>query len=153
MKKTFALIGLLTLLFSCINESGQKVTEKMLSPIFGTWQLITVETIEGTDTTFQDYTMDIKGIKMFNDTYFSFFQHDLNQGIDSSAVFVSGGGTYSLEDGLYTENVEYCSVRVYEGKSFKFQVSISGDTLYQRGQEDVPEAGVSKYIIETYVRL
>ena len=81
------------------------------------------------------------------------FQHDLNQGRDSSSLYVSGGGTYTFIDGIYTENLEYCNFREYENNSFSFEVSIMGDTLIQRGEEVVEEAGVDKYILETYIRL
>ena len=37
--------------------------------------------------------------------------------------------------------------------NFDFQVSIYGDTLIQRGEEEVVEIGVKKYIIETYLRV
>jgi len=47
----------------------------------------------------------------------------------------------------------YCNFREYEYNSFEFQIYVSGDTLIQRGEELVEEAGVNKYIIETYVRL
>ena len=128
-------------------------SEDTSSSLEGTWQLLTVETIQGGDTTIDDYTVGIKGIKMFNDSHFSFFQHDLILGKDSMAVYVSGGGTYTLMDGMYTENLEYCNFREYEYNTFKFEVSVEGDTLIQRGEEVLEEAGVNKYIIETYVRI
>lgn len=37
--------------------------------------------------------------------------------------------------------------------SFEFQVAVKGDTLIQRGKEEVKAAGVDKYIIETYLRI
>lgn len=152
MKRTIPLIGLIVFLISCSNKAGHE--GKTGSPIRGTWQLISVETIEGADTTLDLYTNGIKGIKMFNDTHFSFFQHDLTMGTDSTtALFVSGGGPYTLVDGQYKEHLEYCNFREYENHSFEFQVAVKGDTLIQRGKEEVKAAGVDKYIIETYLRI
>jgi len=119
----------------------------------GTWQLHSVMTIEGEDTTRTDYTQGLKGIKMLNETHFAFFQHDLNQGRESDSLYVSGGGTYTYQDGIYTEHLEYCNFRVYENNIFEFEVLVSDDTLIQRGTEEVAEAGVNIYIIETYIRV
>jgi len=143
MRRMIPVLLMLALLISCEN-----------SPITGTWQLISVETIQGRDTTLNLYTEGVIGIKMFNDTHFSFFQHDLEQGADSSSsLFVSGGGTYFLENGWYKEHLEYCNFREYENNSFEFQLSIDGDTLVQRGKEEVAAAGVDIYITETYLKL
>lgn len=120
--------------------------------IIGTWQLISVKTIEKGDTTFVDYTNGIKGIKMMNETDFAFFQHDLNQGKDSIATFVSGGGKYEFKNGKYTEHLEYCNFREYENHTFTFDVEIKGDTLIQQGIEELEEHGVKRYIFETYIR-
>jgi len=142
----FVLIGV-----GCTGNSSQ--ASKAIDPsIKGTWQLLTVLAIEGEDSVLTDYTQGVKGIKMLNDTHFAFFQHDLNQGEDT-AIYVSGGGPYSFVDGIYTEHLEYCNFRVYENNTFEFEVEVLGDSLIQRGEEEVPEAGISKYIIETYVRV
>jgi hypothetical protein len=82
-------------------------------------QLITGTHIEKNDTVVTDYTKNISFIKIINDTHFAFLQHDLSKGKDSSAaVFVAGGGSYSLSDSLYTEHLEYCSAREWEGNDF-----------------------------------
>ena len=131
----------------------EKASEEIGPSIIGTWQLLTVLTIEGEDSVLTEYTKGVKGIKMLNDTHFAFFQHDLNQGKESDSLYVSGGGTYTYKDGIYTENLEYCNFRVYENNSFEFEVAVIGDTLIQRGEEEVAEAGINKYIFETYVRV
>jgi len=135
----------------CTGNPSQ-VSEAIDPSIMGTWQLLTVHTIEGEDSVLTDYTKGVKGIKMLNDTHFAFFQHDLNQGKDT-AIYVSGGGPYTFVDGIYTEHLEYCNFRVYENNIFEFEVEVFGDSLIQRGEEEVHEAGISKYIIETYVRV
>lgn len=99
-----------------------------------------------------DYTKDISFIKIINETHFAFLQHDLNKGKDS-AVFVSGGGRYTLRDSLYTEHLEYCSARDWEGNDFTFTVAIAGDTLLQSGVEKVVSSGVDRINVEKYVKV
>jgi hypothetical protein len=122
-------------------------------PVEGTWQLITGTLIEKGDTIVTDYTKNISFIKIINDTHFAFLQHDLTKGRDSSAVYVSGGGRYSLIDSVYTEYLEYCSARNWEGNEFKFVLNISADTLIQTGIEKVENAGVNRLNIEKYIRV
>jgi hypothetical protein len=79
--------------------------------------------------------------------------HDLNQGKDSLAVFASGAGRYTLRDSLYTEHLEYCSDRNWEGHDFSFVVTIQSDTLVQSGVERIESEGIDRVNIEKYVRL
>lgn len=123
------------------------------STVAGTWQLIKGTLIEEGDTIVTDYTNNISFIKIINDTHFAFLQHDLKRGQDSGAVFVAGGGRYSLSDSLYTEHLEYCSARNWEGNDFKFTISIKADTLIIRGVEKVEGAGVNRVNIEKYIRV
>jgi hypothetical protein len=81
-----------------------------------------------------DYMKNTSFIKIINDTHFAFFQHDLKKGKDSSAVFVAGGGRYSLIGDRYTEHLEYCSDRNWEDNDFKFTISIA-------------QAGLAKYYV------
>ena len=99
-----------------------------------------------------DYMKNISFIKIINATHFAFLQHDLKKGQDSNAVYVSGGGRYSLNDSLYTEHLEYCSARNWEGNDFKFTISIKADTLIQTGIEKVESEGINRVNIEKYIR-
>jgi hypothetical protein len=54
---------------------------------------------------------------------------------------------------LYTEHLEYCSARNWEGNDFKFTISIKADTLIQTGVEKVESAGVNRVNIEKYIRV
>ncbi|HOF21146.1 MAG TPA: hypothetical protein PLO24_07825 [Bacteroidales bacterium] len=148
MKKIIALTGLLSF-FSCINN----VSETSDSSIEGTWKLITGIVIEKGDTAVTDYSKDISFIKMFNKTHFAFLHHDLNKGKDSLAVFVAGGGRYSLIKNSYTEYLEYCSDRNWEDNEFNFTISINGDTLIQTGVEKIEDSGIDRLNIEKYIRL
>ena len=92
-------------------------------------------------------------IKIINNTHFSFLRHDLNKGKDSTATFVAGGGTYELKGNEYSEHLDYCSAREWEGNSFHFTVAIQNDTLVQSGREKIEGTGIDRIIIEKYFRV
>lgn len=136
-------------LIACTNKT-QAPSDNSIE---GTWQLISGTLIEKGDTTVTLYNKNVSFIKILNKSHFAFFQHDLNKGQDSSAIFVSGGGKYSLLNNTYTEHLEYCSARNWEGNDFNFIISIKNDTLIQTGVEKVEALGINRLNIEKYVRL
>ena len=152
MSKKMALYLSCLIVFSCDQNSDSKEPAKS-NQMVGTWKLISGTVIVKTDTTVTDYTKNLSFIKIINNTHFSFTLHDLHKGNDSSAVFAAGAGTYTLKDSAYTEHLEYCNDRQWEGHDFNFVITIKGDTLIQKGVEKVEAAGVDRYNIEKYVRL
>lgn len=150
VKITFVLFG--AVLMACGTENGQNSLKAKSQPLIGTWQLVRGTVIEKGDTTVTDYTKNVSFIKIINNTHFAFLQHDLNKGNDS-AVFVAGGGTYSLSDSLYTEHLQFCSARDWEGHNFTFIITINNDTLTQRGIEKVEDKGINRINIEKYIKL
>ena len=138
---------------SCNAAAVNEVSKQSVLPIEGTWKLLSGTTIEKGDSTVTDYTTNLRFIKIINKTHFAFFSHDINKGKDSTAVFSSGGGNYSLTDSTYTEHLEYCSDRQWEGNDFKFIVTINNDTLIQKGVEKIESIGVNRINIEKYVRI
>lgn len=151
--KLLFLLIIATTIESCTTETKSDVAGKLIIPIVGTWQLISGTLIEKGDTTVTDYTKNTSFIKIINETHFAFLQHDLKKGKDSAAVFVAGGGRYSLTDSLYKEHLEYCSARDWEGTDFSFTITLQNDTLIQRGVEIVESAGVNRVNIEKYKRV
>lgn len=147
MKKLTVFILIVSMLVSCQTQNSN-------SPLTGTWQLISGTVIEKNDTTVTDYMKGKKFIKVINNTHFAFLGHDLNQGKDSaSAFFSSGAGTYTLEGDSYTEHLEFCSDRAWEKNDFKFTITITGDTLIQKGIEKVQGTGIDRLNIEKYFRV
>jgi len=145
-------VGIVTTFISCVEKKGHASKPSQI-PLVGTWQLLTGTLIEKGDTVVTGYTKNISFIKIINDTHFAFLQHDLKKGIDSVPVFASGGGSYSLSDSSYTEHLEYCSARDWEGHDFKFIIDIKNDTLIQSGVEIVESAGINRINIEKYIRV
>jgi len=135
-------------MISC-NEKSQS-NPKTIS-IKGTWKLLTGTLIEKGDTTITDYTKDKSFIKIINDTHFAFLQHDLRK--DSTSGFSAGGGRYTLTGNNYTEHLEYCNAKEWEGHDFAFTVTINGDTLIQTGVEKIEAEGINRINTEKYIRV
>jgi hypothetical protein len=146
--------SLFCMLLSC--ESKQTADKKVtpVNSLIGTWELVSGTTIQGKDTTVTDYTKDRKFLKIINGSHFSFIGHDLNKGKDSLHVFyTSGAGTYTLTDTSYTEHLQFCSDRVWEGNDFTFHILIQNDSLTQTGIEKIEKINVDRLNIERYVRV
>jgi hypothetical protein len=119
----------------------------------GTWRLVSGTTITKGVATVTDYTKESNMIKIINDSHFAFLRHDVNPPKDSSNHFDAGGGSYTLNRDQYTEHLDYYGDHNWEGKTFSFTVSISHDTLIQRGLEKVEKENIDREIIERYVRV
>lgn len=140
-------------LAACDPKTAPTSSESASTPVVGTWRLLSGTLIEKGDTAVTDYTKGKSFIKIINATHFAFLLHDLARGKDSTAVFSAGGGTYSLTDSTYTEHLEYCTDRAWEGNDFAFSISINNDTLVQRGTEKIEREGINRINIEKYVRV
>lgn len=138
---------------SCDSAGHKNTLSNDAAPLQGTWKLLSGTTVEKGVSAVTDYTKDKEFIKIINGTHFSFLSHDLKKGKDSPAVFSAGGGRYSLQDSLYTEHLEYCNDREWEGNTFEFIISIKDDTLVQKGIEKVANISVDRLNIEKYVRV
>lgn len=149
-KTGFVIISII--LLSCNAKTNADVSAPTQNEITGTWKLLTGTLIEKGDTTITDYTKNTSFIKIINNTHFAFLQHGL-KGSKDSAVFSAGGGAYSLTGNSYTEHLEYCTAREWEGHDFTFTVTITNDTLVQNGIEKVESAGIDRINMETYVRV
>jgi hypothetical protein len=150
MKFRTAVFLLLFVLNSCNSKPS---AEKPVIPIVGTWQLISGTTIQGKDTITTDYTKGKYNLKIINDSYFAFVGHDLTKGKDSLAFYSSGAGPYTLKDSVYTETLQFCNERGWEGHDFTFTVVIQNDSLTQTGIEKIDSLNINRLNIERYVRV
>jgi hypothetical protein len=142
-----------TIIFALIVVACSVKKHESSSAIQGTWKLLSGTLIEKGDTTVTNYTGSLEMIKIINATHFSFLNHDTKNGKDSTASFSAGGGRYELQGNIYTEHLEYCNDRQWEGHEFKFDVEVKDDTLIQRGKEVIEDIGVNRMNIEKYVRV
>ena len=154
MKKHYVLFVVVIILVSCSEKQKNNTEISATTSIEGTWKLLTGTIIEKGDTTVTDYTKSKSFIKVINDSHFAFLLHDLAKGKDSaSAAFSAGGGSYSLTGNNYTEHLEYCNAREWEGHDFSFTITISGDTLIQSGVEKIEAQGINRINTEKYIRV
>jgi hypothetical protein len=145
MKPYFGIIALLFVFCACEKQST--------SSLEGTWQLISATSTEK-DSTFSTFNPKMKMIKIINASHFAFLSHDITGAKDSTrAVYTAGGGTYTLKDSLYSENLEYFINPQWENHKFEFVVKIQNDTLVQKGVEKLEKLGIDRVIVEKYVRL
>ena len=127
----FTALALLSLA-SCQNQKAGQSAEQ---PLNGTWKLISSKSITKKDTTDTSPKKDIETIKIYNDTHFAFFTHDLKKGKIDTPAYDSGSGTYTLAGENYTEHLKYCTEREWEDHDFNFTMQIGHDTITQRGVE------------------
>jgi len=153
MKIKIALLVFTATLLSCNGKPEETEQKKDTFSVVGSWKLLSGTLIEKGDTVITDYTKNISFIKIINETHFAFLQHDLNKGQDSAASFSAGGGPYTLKDSSYTEHLEYCTARNWEGHDFNFIMTIKGDTLIQSGHEVIESEGINRKNIEKYIRI
>ena len=152
MKQGAGLMLIISMLISCNTSTTVNKPVKSKLDIQGTWELISGTLIEKNDTVDTDYTKDQRMIKIISDTHFAFLRHDLTKGKDT-AFYSSGGGSYFLNGDQYTEHLEYCDDRQWEGNSFQFTITINNDTLIQTGVEKIDSLGVNRLNIEKYKRV
>ncbi|MFC5412699.1 hypothetical protein ACFPMF_25465 [Larkinella bovis] len=146
LTRLFLLGSVISLLNGCQPKPGTV-------PLAGTWELISATATER-DSTFSTFNPNQKMIKIINDTHFAFLNHDSRPTPDSAAVpFTAGGGTYTLTDSVYTEHLDYFIDKAWENHDFQFVVTISGDTLTQKGVEKLEKLGIDRIIIEKYRRV
>ena len=146
------LFGLLVIGLANCNKNSTKI-QNQSAPIVGTWKLISGTIIKGKDTLITDYTKEQEMIKIINETHFSFLRHDLKKGKDSNAIFVAGGGKYTLDGNKYIEHLEYFNTREWEGNSFELEFKIKGDILITKGVEKIEELNVNYINIEKFHRI
>jgi len=153
MKQLFVAVFLFIIIISW-NTQTQGNPETPAISLQGTWKLLTGTIIEKGETTTTDYTKGKSFIKIINGSHFAFLMHDLNKGKDSASTqFSAGGGSYSLTGSSYTEHLEYCNAREWEGHDFTFTVTIKGDTLIQSGVEKIEDEGINRINTEKYIRV
>lgn len=146
-------IAVTVITFLSCNLAPDTEKKENESSVQGTWKLLTGTLITGKDTVVTDYTNGKSFIKIINQTHFSFIGHDLNKGNDSAAFYSSGGGKYELADSNYTEHLEYCNDRGWEGSDFHFTIAQREDTLIIQGIEKIDSLDINRINIEKYIKL
>jgi hypothetical protein len=150
MKSYYSLfLVFLSIMLSCTEKSKKEPETSDAISVKGTWKLLTGTLIEKGDTVVTDYTTGKSFIKIINDSHFAFLSHTLRK---DTTDFSAGGGKYALTGNNYTEHLEYCNAKEWEGHDFTFTVIITNDTLIQSGMEKIEAQGIDRINIEKYIR-
>jgi len=149
MKKFFPILIFLMIIAACTESQKRDPQIADEVSLKGTWKLLTGILIEKGDTVVTDYTTDKSFIKIINDSHFAFLSHTLRK---DTTDFSAGGGSYTLTGNNYTEHLEYCNAKEWEGHDFSFTVTITGDTLVQTGVEKIEAQGIDRINTEKYIR-
>lgn len=150
--KTSIFIVCVCAFISC-KETAPHVVEPAKQTLAGTWKLVSNTIITNQDTLRAFPVEGQEMIKMFNDSHFAFFRHDVSKGKTATPVFESGSGTYSLAGNTYEEHLTYCTSRDWEGHHFSFRMEIKNDSIIQSGTEKLDSLGINREIIEVYTRV
>jgi hypothetical protein len=153
MKKNYSGLFFMLLIYcSCSQQAGQtkQAAASSATGVTGTWKLLTGTLIENGDTTVTDYTINKSFIKIITPTHFSFLSHTLRK---DTTDFSAGGGRCIINDTSYTEMLDYCSAKEWEGQQFNFTLHLQSDTLVQSGIEKVEAKNINRMNIEKYVRV
>ncbi len=145
MKKIIFLSLIISLIIvSCIQQ-------EVKSPIEGSWKLLSGN--ETTPDTAINYPISTNGkfMKIISKKYYSTVWQDttINKFIWCYAGF--NGGTYTFENGVYTETATYFSLLPNIGSKVAFKVEIKNDTLVMTYIPEKATAGYSS--IEKWKRL
>jgi len=134
MKNNLVLIlFLLFFSFSCkrnTKNSNNKLSYITLQDLTGTaWEMdYSMEILE--DTTIRHVPKNWLRIKTFTKNRFTFTGYDF----DSTKIAGIGGGTYTLVDSTYIENIEFHHNPNYNGNQFKGGLHFDSIYLYQTGK-------------------
>jgi hypothetical protein len=154
----------------CTNTYEQVGNKERVNPlnIEGSWQLIR-ETLTVDNNKY--VTFDGKNrqmIKIFNNSHFSFasigkqrprfdsYQLTDPQKITAYDNFSGSMGSYTLNNDILIEKIEFSSFPNYEGIAIPFNIKIDGDTLIQQGSYPLILLGLGKedgYLHATFKRI
>jgi len=94
------------------------------NPVEGTWQLVDGRFVDEDTTVTYPMSPDEKRMKIIGKTHFATLWQDTTQNISGF-----NGGTYTFEDGMYTEQLSFFSSIDWIGIQSIFLAEIEGDRL------------------------
>ncbi len=96
----------------------------------GTWRLVSFK--YGDASNWTDAPQAQRRIKLITATHFTWVEYEVSSG----KVQSSAGGTYSFDNGKYTELIEFAGEGMdnYLGKKQPFTIRVEEDKLHQSGQ-------------------
>lgn len=110
-----------------LSACGENVGYEQCPSLIGSWELVSID--DASPALTQEYELDpnyqeAPTLKILNDTHWMFIRQSAERFIYAQ------GGHYSLDNGIYTEIVEYSMVPQNVGNSYQFECRIEGDSLW-----------------------
>ncbi len=145
--KTFIGIGwLLPILLLAGSVSAQKTEQTPNSDaLVGTWQLVQFK--YSGDSVFKDVPSFVIYRKLITKNHFTWISYDA----DGDEVNGMGGGTYTLKDGTYIENIEYFFPKGSSllGNAIPFDCKLEGNKWHHAGyiQEREYDPDKERYVV------
>ncbi|MEL6589077.1 MAG: hypothetical protein AAFQ68_03315 [Bacteroidota bacterium] len=128
----------LTVICGRCKDKSKQVWERIdasEAPLAGAWEI--TKRMQGGEMKEIHRSGSRKTVKLLSGTRFQWIAIDPNK----KAFYATGGGSYTFEDGVYTENIEFFSrdsSRV--GMSLSFQGNVSGDDWEHSGKSSKGKA-------------
>ncbi|GIV62340.1 MAG: hypothetical protein KatS3mg044_1206 [Rhodothermaceae bacterium] len=124
-------LPLCLVLCACGGQSSPEATageeEDPCPSLAGSWELVSIEddapALTGAYETDPNY-QEAPTLKILNDTHWMFIRQSADNFIHAQ------GGRYTLQNGIYTEVVEYSAIPGNVGLSFVFECRLEGDSLW-----------------------
>ncbi len=92
----------------------------------GSWEMVSM-TVTTPDTIYTQDQSEVPTLKVLNDTHWMFIRQS------AEAFVFAQGGRYALEDGKYTEIVEYSAEPGNIDQAYAFECELLDDSWYHRG--------------------
>lgn len=129
--------------------SAGKAQQK--NSIEGAWDMLSQKVFWGDTTYSMEKDEANHQLKMMCDNHFTFVGQFVSNN-DTSNMY--GGGTYSLNNNVYTENCDYHAAKWLVGTSRSYEISVHSDTLVLKGPiGGGNHNGIKWSLIETYIRV
>ncbi len=114
------------------SDSGTETTASTTeNPLLGSWELVSYIAEGDTTGQWSSYGDEILYQKHITPTHFTWFRYNTTE----DQLEGIGGGTYSYQDGIYTENIEFFLPPGSNelGQAIPFTVQFDGDTWLHKG--------------------
>ena len=100
--------------------------EGYCNDLSGSWEMVSM-TVTTADTIYTQDQSQIPTLKVINDTHWMFIRQSAEEFIFAQ------GGQYRLEDGKYTEIVDYSAEPGNISKEYTFECELLDDSWYHKG--------------------
>lgn len=121
VKSLYLIVAAVLLFVSCKVEQSEPSIE-------GTWRLVTGKYVTVDTVIEYPRTAVAEHMKIISDNHFTTVWQDNNENDDITAGY--NGGTYTFENGIYSESHPFFSIETRRGNVEHFAVTVTKDRLF-----------------------